>query len=143
MFLCASAGERLLGVPGLSPLHAGACAKKKIKITMDERPELLFGSFPRWRAEWFQENSFKLECQHAVLTQVKSEKKRNMGKCPGQTLNQILNIPAPSARPSRPAITDEWSFLIWPGQCQRSGGVTSVPLSSIQGVKGGEGIATG
>lgn len=41
------------------------------------------------------------------------------------------------------AIIDEWSFLIWPGFCQRSKCVTSVTLSSFLGVSEGEGIATG
>lgn len=41
LFLCVSAGERLLGVIGLSPLHAEACVKKK--KYMDKRPVLLFG----------------------------------------------------------------------------------------------------
>lgn len=44
---------------------------------------------------------------------------------------------------SRPAIINDWSYLIWLGFCQGSDRVTSVPLSSFLGVSGGEGIATG
>lgn len=43
----------------------------------------------------------------------------------------------------QPAIINEWRLLIWLGFCQRSEGVTSVPLSSFSGVSGGEGTATG